>query len=129
VKILAVVVFVALGIGGALLNPHPLLAATYTTTCPATDDACLALAERLEAATAATEANGSKLDDANDKLDALHTDLTTSSGPSEIAGTVALSSDDADRLDIAAWGVWFLAGLTCCLLFSQLWHRAWKFWA
>ena len=34
-------------------------AATFTTSCPTTDDACLALAERLEALVAAAEAGAS----------------------------------------------------------------------
>jgi hypothetical protein len=106
----------------------PATAATYTTSCPAADTACAALAERLEAGVAAEEANGVKLDTANTSLAEISDKLDPATAPAEIAGTVALSPDDADRLDIAAWGVWFLAGLTCCLLFSQLWHRAWSFW-
>jgi hypothetical protein len=84
-------------------------AATYTHDCPPADAGCLALAERLEQLDADTVAN-----------------LPGPAGP--ISGTVALSSDDADRLDLSSWGIWFLCGLTVCLLFASLWHRVWKFW-
>ena len=84
-------------------------AATYAHDCPPTDAACLAITERLEQLDADTVAN-----------------LPVPAGP--VSGTVALSADDASRLDLSSWGIWFLCGLTVCLLFAQLWHRVWKFW-
>jgi hypothetical protein len=96
-------------------------AATFVNDCPSTDAACKALAERSEALVAATEANGHK-------LDLLHGDLTTTSGPTTVDGTVQLAADDADRAELTAWGIWFLAGVLLVLLFANLWHRAWKFW-
>jgi hypothetical protein len=99
----------------------PAGAATYTLTCPTADDACKALAERLEAQVAATEANGAKLDQ-------LHTDLTTTGGATEVAGTVALSDDDASRLDLVWWGVWINSGFLLVLIAAPIWERAWRFW-
>jgi hypothetical protein len=84
-------------------------AATYAHNCPPTDAACLALAERLEQLDADTVAN-----------------LPPPAGP--VTGTVALSADDASRLDLSGWGVWFACGLLVCLLFAQMWHRVWGFW-
>src|SRR5262245_48983230 len=41
---------------------------------------------------------------------------------------VALDGEASDRLDVTGWGVWFLAGLTVCLLFAAKWDRVWRFW-
>jgi hypothetical protein len=57
-----------------------------------------------------------------DKLD----DPPPAAGP--VSGTVALDGEASDRLDLTAWGVWFLAGLTVCLLFASKWDRVWRFW-
>jgi hypothetical protein len=106
----------------------PAGAATYTLTCPTADDSCKALAERLEAQVAATEANGVKLDAANTKLDAITAAVGSDPGTTEVAGVVALSDDDASRLDLAWWGVWLVAGFLLVLIAAPMWERAWRFW-
>jgi hypothetical protein len=87
-------------------------AASYSNDCPVADLSCIALAERLEALVAETEAQ---------------TALMSGAGPSEVSGTVALSTDDRDRLDLMWWAAWALVGLTLCMLLAQKWHSAWRF--
>jgi hypothetical protein len=91
-------------------------ATTYTKDCPPTNAECLALAERAEAT--------------NDKLDQLHADnlAAASPGTTDVAGTVALSPDDAQRLDLSAYGVWFLGGLLLILIAAPMFTRAFRFW-
>lgn len=97
-------------------------AATYTNDCPAADDACKALAER-------SAQTNDELELLADKLDALHADLTTTPGTTDIAGTVALSSDDAERLDLVWYGVWLLAGITLVLIVAPMFVKAFRFWS
>jgi hypothetical protein len=88
------------------------MAATYTHNCPPTDDSCAALAERIEQLDADTIANAPLPPEP--------------AGP--ISGTVALSSDDADRLDLAWRGVWFLTGAVLVLMLGPLFVKAFRFW-
>jgi hypothetical protein len=79
--------------------------------CPPTDDACAALAARL--------------DTVHTDLTALDSDLTASAG-APVSGTVALDTDATQRLDLLWWGVWGLVGLTLVLIFAPAWRRAFQ---
>jgi hypothetical protein len=106
-----------LGVWGA----GDVLAATYSTTCPTSDDACKALAERLETLQTSNET-------LHTDLELLHTDLSTS-GTTDVSGVVALSEDDQARLDLTWYGVWLLAGLTLVLLIAPMFVRSFRFWS
>jgi hypothetical protein len=45
---------------------------------------------------------------------------------------LAVQADDegtaTSSATLTSWGVWFLCGLTVCLLFAHMWHRVWAFW-
>lgn len=92
--------------------PTRAAAASYTLDCPPTDDACLALAERLEAVVSELETQTGILGDAS---------------PTSVDGTVALSQGDRDRFDLMWWGQWAVVGLTLALLFAGKWHGSWRF--
>ena len=85
--------------GSALADPP---------ACPPTDDACAALAARL--------------DDSNAKLDAL-TAAVEASGGEPVSGTVALDADTTDRLDLLWWGVWAVVGLALLQIVAHSWRR------
>lgn len=93
-------------------------AATYTNNCPGADASCIALAERLEATVLASENVLAAVQD-------VETAVAAGSGP--VSGTVALASDDRDRLDLAWWGMWALVGIMLAGLFAQKWHNSWRF--
>jgi hypothetical protein len=88
-------------------------AATYANDCPAiaddlttsstTTSQCLAITQRLE------------------QLDA---DVLASSSSSSSSGTVALSPDDAHRLDLTWWGCWAAVGVALLAILSPLWVSA-----
>jgi hypothetical protein len=79
-----------------------------TPACPPTDDACSALAGRL--------------DTLHDDLTTLDADLTASAGE-PVSGTVALDPDTTDRLDLAWWGMWAVAGLLLLQIIAPAWRR------
>jgi hypothetical protein len=39
-----------------------------------------------------------------------------------------VEAQDHDRSDLAAWGVWFVAGVLLVSLFAPRWHGSWRFW-
>ena len=82
--------------------------------CPPTDDACAALAARL--------------DDSNAKLDAL-TAAVAASGGEPVSGTVALAEGDANRLDLAWVGIWLVAGLGGSLVVGRMFVAEFRKWA
>lgn len=93
------------------LEALPASAAVPTWTHPCSDDLDVAACERLTFLAETMDSDSAKLDGLGAKLDTIHDDLTASSGPSEISGTVALATGDADRLDLLVVGVFLLPGL------------------
>lgn len=95
----------------ALVGPE--LASADPTPCPdvSTADSSPAAAEYASCAAIVSH------------LDRVDTDVTASSG-APVSGTVALSADDAHRLDLAWWGMWALVGLVLVLLIAPRWFRA-----
>lgn len=101
------------------------LGATYATSCPTpagTDPACEALAERLEAVVAAVEG----APDYSTVLGSIDANTGGGGEPSEISGTVALSGDDRDRLDLTWWGQWATVGLMFALMLAPRWFSAFR---
>jgi hypothetical protein len=104
---------------------------TYATTCPTGDDACLALAERLESLDAAVRAlpvadHTAALASIDGKLTgplSVTCDTTCASS----ATTATLSDEDHHRLDLMWWGVWALVGLAFVSIIAAPWWRAWNF--
>jgi hypothetical protein len=90
-------------VAGAATYVHdcPSIADDLTTTSTTTSQ-CLAIAERVE------------------QLDA---DVVASGG-SPVSGTVALSPDDAHRLDLTWWAVWAYVGIALFALLMPLWVSA-----
>jgi hypothetical protein len=105
-------------------------AVTYTTTCPTGDDACLALAERLESIDAAVRALPTA--DYSPSLSAIEASLapplsvTCDTTCASSATTATLSDEDHHRLDLTWWGVWALVGLGFVSLIAAAWFRAWN---
>lgn len=104
-----------------LVVPSTAGAASYTSTCPALDGACLALSERLEAIVTELEAHGVVLRD-------IRTNTSPSGSPAPVSGVVALSNDDRQLLDLSARGVWMVGGLLLALIVAPLFVGAFRFW-
>jgi hypothetical protein len=45
------------------------------------------------------------------------------------AASSTFSAEDSGRLNIIGWGVWFLVGLTFCVMVSALWQRSFRLWS
>lgn len=78
--------------------------------------------------------NGSYSDDTAECVNALEYDGTTDwytyevtpwTEPTPEPATVALSADDAHRLDLLWWGIWGLIGLQLVALVVPFWRSAW----
>jgi hypothetical protein len=132
---------VALGIGVWVLLMLWLASPGYAALEPPFDNACpdpvtdatgAALCERLEAIYD-TETqlrvglvnNGLDVWVRNDSGEPVPV-TGGSSGPSEISGTVALSQDDRDRMDLSWWGTWALVGLMFVLIVAPRWFSAFR---
>lgn len=76
---------------------------------------CAALAERIEAQVAATEAVDARLASMDD------------TGPGTSAQRVALSPSDRNRLDYMWWGAWAIVGLMMVSLIATKWYSVWRF--
>jgi hypothetical protein len=87
---------------GTYANDCPAIADDLTTSS-ATTSQCLAITQRLE------------------QLDA---DVVASSSGSSSSGVVALSPDDAHRLDLTWWGTWATVGVALAMMLSTLWVAA-----
>jgi outer membrane murein-binding lipoprotein Lpp len=126
--LVALVVWSFVAVEGAQADPP---------ACPSGDDSCAALAARLDQLDADVtqvqhdvETTDTDLNAQGDRLHAdmstLDTDLNATSG-APVSGTVALSPDDATRLDLVWWGAWALVGLAFVGLIVGVWYRAWGF--
>ncbi len=82
------------------------------TACPPSDDACAALADRLDALTAAVAAIPAP-----------------SSGPAEVSGTVALSPGDSAKLDLAWGGIWLGLGMGAALVVGRMFNAEARKWS
>jgi hypothetical protein len=104
-------------------------AATYATTCPVADAACLALAERLEILVTELESKpetDAEFDystvlgniESNTSGGGAPSGTQSVSGTVAIAGPVQLSSQDRESASAAWYGVWALVGLTLVLMIA-----------
>lgn len=96
--------------------------ATYSLSCPVADESCAALAERLEVLVAELESQDR---DYSTVLAGIESN-TGGEGPSEVSGTVALSGEDKDRLDLIWTGLGILIGVSLFALLAPAWHRAFQ---
>jgi hypothetical protein len=96
-----------------LAVPGPSSAAT--TDCP--DPATAVDAEGAQACLALSE-----------RLDALDADIAAGNGQ-PVSGTVALSADDAQRLDLSWYGAWAGVGVLLVLLVAPTFLRSFRFWS